>query len=132
MPHARQIVALRITSEPRRDEAKPRETEVHYYGVTGVPGQRRLSCKRLAKLIRNHWGIENRLHHVLDRTFREDDQRCRVGDGPLVLSLFRKVALAVLENHLPPRLARVSKPQARQTLSDRPRLAVRLVTASLI
>lgn len=131
MPQARQIVALRITSEPRRAQAKPRETEVHYYLITGVAGQRRLSCKHLAKLIRNHWGIENRLHHVLDRTFREDDQRCRTGDGPLVLSLLRKVALAVLQNYLPPRLARVSKPQARQTLADRPRLAARLVTASL-
>ena len=48
-----------------------------------------------------------------------------------VLSLLRKVALAVLENHLPPRLARVSRPQARQTLGDRPRLAARLITASL-
>lgn len=123
---------VRVTSEQRRPQALPRETEIHSYVVTGAPGHRRLSCKQLAKRIRNHWGIENRLHHVLDRTFGEDQQRCRTGDGPVVLSLLRKIVVAVLENHLPPRLAQVSKPEARQILEARPKITARLITAPLV
>lgn len=131
-PHARQIVAVRSTSEPHRPEAKAREIETRYYVITGRPGLRRLTCKQAAKMIRGHWGIENRLHHVLDRTLREDDQKCRTGDGPKVLSLLRGTALAVLQNHLPPRLARVSKPEARQVLAARPNIVARLLTRPLL
>ncbi|MFD4603975.1 hypothetical protein ACFWPQ_38880 [Streptomyces sp. NPDC058464] len=31
------------------------------------------TCTELATWIRGHWGIENLLHHVRHRTFREDD-----------------------------------------------------------
>jgi hypothetical protein len=130
-PHARQIVVVRSTSEPRRPEAKPRETETRYYVITGPPGLRRLTCQQAAKMVRGHWGIENRLHHTLDRTFREDEQKFRTGDGPQALSLLRGLGLAVLQNHLPPRLARVSKPEARQTLAARPRIVARLITRPL-
>ncbi|KOU24276.1 hypothetical protein ADK52_14235 [Streptomyces sp. WM6372] len=52
----------------------------------------------LAAWIRGHWGIENLLHHVRDRTFREDDSKVRTGHLPrakaslsnLVISLFRQ------------------------------------------
>ena len=36
-----------------------------------------LEAAELAAWIRGHWGIENLLHHVRDRTFREDDSKIR-------------------------------------------------------
>ena len=46
--------------------------------VSSVPPK----VKRLAKAIRDHWGIENSLHWVLDVVFAEDDSRIRKGNGP--------------------------------------------------
>jgi predicted transposase YbfD/YdcC len=53
--------------------------------------------RRLAKLIRGHWGIENSLHWVLDVTFNEDQCRIRKGHGPEIASMFRRLAINILE-----------------------------------
>ena len=34
-------------------------------------------AQRFAWAVRNHWGIENRLHWCLDIAFREDESRVR-------------------------------------------------------
>jgi hypothetical protein len=44
----------------------------------------------------SHWGIENKLHWVLDVTFREEDCRVRKGHVPQNLSTLRKFALSLL------------------------------------
>lgn len=94
-PQATQIVACRIRYEPRHPKWQARAEEVHYYLLTGPPGAKPLSAKRLADLIRGHWRIENQLHHVKDRTFREDDQQVRC--GAIALCWLRTVALSVLQ-----------------------------------
>ena len=53
--------------------------------------------RKLAKHLRGHWGIENSLHWVLDVTFREDDSRIRKGNSPEIASIFRKLALNILQ-----------------------------------
>ena len=53
--------------------------------------------KRLARYIRGHWGIENTLHWTLDVIFSEDKSRIRTGNGPEIASIFRKLALMVLQ-----------------------------------
>ena len=53
--------------------------------------------KRIAEKIRGHWGIENSLHWVLDVTFSEDSSRIRKGDAPEIASIFRRLALNVLQ-----------------------------------
>lgn len=118
---------MRIISQPRRPQAPERQAQVHYYAVTGRAGQRRLGARRLAKLIRQHWGIENRLHHVLDRTLREDDQKTRVGQGALVLSLLRKLAISALNTLLPKSLSGKYLPEKQKILRDKPARLLRLL-----
>jgi predicted transposase YbfD/YdcC len=50
----------------------------------------------LGEAIRSHWGIENRLHWILDVTFREDQCRTRTGHSAQNLALLRKFALNLL------------------------------------
>ena len=45
--------------------------------------------ERFNHIVRGHWGIENRLHWVLDVVFNEDQSR----EGPDNLALLRKLAL---------------------------------------
>lgn len=46
----------------------------------------------LAQAIRQHWSIENRLHWVLDVTFREDNSRVRNPTAVRNFALLRKIA----------------------------------------
>ncbi|MDE6548557.1 MAG: ISAs1 family transposase [Muribaculaceae bacterium] len=50
-----------------------------------------------AGCIRNHWGIENKLHWHLDVTFKEDQCRVRTKNGAVNLSIIRKYALELLK-----------------------------------
>ncbi len=54
-------------------------------------------AKLLSRHIRGHWGIENRLHWVLDVTFAEDASRIRQGSSPEISAAFRRMALNILQ-----------------------------------
>lgn len=48
--------------------------------------------------LRDHWRVENTLHHTLDVTFTEDASRIRRGNGPEITSIFRRLALSILKS----------------------------------
>jgi predicted transposase YbfD/YdcC len=48
------------------------------------------------RLVRNHWGIENNLHWMLDIVFQEDRSRTRMGNAAENLATLRKTALQIL------------------------------------
>lgn len=50
----------------------------------------------IGQAIRAHWGIENRLHWVLDVVFQEDASRIRKGHDAENFSLLRRMALSFL------------------------------------
>ncbi len=52
-----------------------------------------LSAKRFSEVARQHWGIENSLHWVLDVTMNEDQSRNRKDHGPENLAMLRRLAL---------------------------------------
>jgi predicted transposase YbfD/YdcC len=58
-----------------------------------------VSAKRLRRIARAHWSIENHLHWCLDVTFGEDKARTSLGNGPENLALLRKTALNMLNAH---------------------------------
>lgn len=65
--------------------------QAFYIGSKGITG-----AESFATAARSHWGIENRLHWVLDVTFREDDCRVRKDHAPHNFAALRKFALALL------------------------------------
>jgi predicted transposase YbfD/YdcC len=57
---------------------------------------RKMTAKQMAAAVREHWGIENGLHWVLDVVFGEDQSRVRTGHAAENLAWVRKVALSLL------------------------------------
>ncbi len=47
-------------------------------------------------LVRSHWGIENRVHWVLDVIFHEDASRIRTGAAPQNMGVVRHIALNLI------------------------------------
>lgn len=54
---------------------------------------RALSAEELAAAARAHWGIENRLHWMLDVNFGEDRSTVRKDNSPQNVSLLKKIVL---------------------------------------
>jgi hypothetical protein len=52
--------------------------------------------QRLLAIVREHWGIENRLHWLLDVVMEEDADRTRKDNGPANLAILRRLALNIL------------------------------------
>jgi predicted transposase YbfD/YdcC len=55
-------------------------------------------AKLFAKAVREHWGIENKVHWCLDIAFREDESRMRKGHSAGNFSVVRHIALNMLRH----------------------------------
>jgi len=76
-----------------KNSDKPTETATRYYISSLLTG-----AKELQRTIRLHWGIENKLHWVLDVAFSEDASRKRAGNASQNFSILSKIALNLLKN----------------------------------
>jgi predicted transposase YbfD/YdcC len=79
----------------RRCVVGDKETVEHRYYISSVARHGR----RFAGLVRGHWSIENKLHWVLDMTFREDESRVRDRCLADNLGWLRRLALTLLKQH---------------------------------
>jgi predicted transposase YbfD/YdcC len=61
----------------------------------------KLDAKAFARAVRGHWGIENRLHWVLDVVFHDDLARLRTGHGPENMAVVKHMALNLLRSAKP-------------------------------
>ena len=101
---------LEITRE--RTEKGKTTGEVAYAMTSLKPEQ--ADAPRLARLVREHWGIENGLHYVRDMTFGEDACRVRKGSAPQVLAAVRNTVIHLLAGtKFPSRPAAMRRFQAR-------------------
>ena len=78
------------------------EAEVERDGRTSIARRYYLSSARLsapafAASVRAHWGIENRLHWVMDVVFHDDLMRLRTGNGPANMATIRHAALNIVK-----------------------------------
>ena len=65
------------------------------YAMTSLKPEE-ADAKRLSDLVREHWGIENRLHYIRDVTLGEDGCRVRKGSAPQVLAAVRNAVVYLL------------------------------------
>jgi len=69
-----------------------RSEESRYY-ISSLSGD----AEQALEAVRGHWGIENKVHWVLDIAFREDDCRIRKGNGAQNFAILRHIALNLLK-----------------------------------
>ena len=69
-----------------------RQEEPAYYVCTTTA-----SAPLFGQIIRDHWAVENRLHHVLDTALHED--ACRIRRNPGIFALIRHFALNLLRHN---------------------------------
>ncbi len=74
--------------------------ECRYY-ISSLPA----NAERLAHAVRGHWGIENRVHWVLDMVFDEDHSRMRERNSATNFAVIRRMALNMLQQHQPDKLS---------------------------
>ena len=80
-----------IEVQAERRSGAPTPNERRYY-LSSLPPD----AARLGQAIRAHWGVETRLHWVLDVQFREDASTVRVGDGAHTFTVLRQLALNLI------------------------------------
>ena len=83
---------VRIEAERFHKATGKTEHETRYY-ISSLASD----AARLNSLIRQHWGIENKLHWVLDVAFAEDLSRKRAGNAAQNFSLLNRIALNLLK-----------------------------------
>ncbi len=74
-------------------EVKGKTTVERRYFLSSLP----LGVETFARAVRGHWGVENKLHWVLDVCFREDQSRARTGYAAENLATLRRLALNMLK-----------------------------------
>lgn len=84
--------ATTIVKVCSRTELKDRcRTDTRYYISSAA-----LTAQAAAEAVRGHWGIENRLHWVLDVVFGEDQARLRTGHGARNMAVVRHFAINLI------------------------------------
>jgi predicted transposase YbfD/YdcC len=84
---------VRVEASIERGRSREPQTETRYYIASA-----KLSAARAAQAVRGHWGIENRLHWVLDVVFSEDQSRLRKGHGARNMAVVRHFALNLVRS----------------------------------
>jgi predicted transposase YbfD/YdcC len=79
--------------EARREVRGKLTVERRYY-LSSLP----LDVKTFARAVREHWGVENQLHWVLDVQLNEDQNRARCGHAAENLGLLRRLVLNQLRH----------------------------------
>jgi len=95
----------RVTSMREIGEKKTVETR---YFITSLAG----SAKDFGRAVREHWGIENSVHWVLDVTFGEDQSRIRKDHAPENLAVIRRIALNLVKQEKSKRSMRGKRKRA--------------------
>jgi predicted transposase YbfD/YdcC len=80
-----------VESRVERNGAHARERR---YYLSSTP----LDAKTFAAAVRAHWGVENRLHWVLDVVFHDDLARLRSFNGPQNMAVVKHMAINLVRN----------------------------------
>lgn len=78
--------------------------ETRYY-ISSLPSD----AEQFAQAVREHWGIENSLHWVLDVNFKDDSCRVRRDNAPENFTIIKHIALNLLQKERASRKSMNSK-----------------------
>jgi predicted transposase YbfD/YdcC len=108
-PDERKLPALTTIAmvEATTEAAGRTRHEKRYYLSSAT-----LDAKAFAAAVRAHWGIENRLHWVLDVVFHDDLARLRTGHGPENMAVVKHMAMNLIRH-----------PKDKHSLKNRRKLA---------
>jgi predicted transposase YbfD/YdcC len=76
----------------RQEPGKPASCQTRFFITSIAP-----DAGEFARAARQHWGIENALHWVLDVIYREDECRIRTRNGPANFATIRHMTLNLLQ-----------------------------------
>jgi predicted transposase YbfD/YdcC len=74
-------------------EVDGKTTVERRYYLASLP----LAVETFARAVRSHWGVENKVHWIMDVCFREDQSRARAGYAAENLATLRRLALNLLK-----------------------------------
>ena len=88
------------------------ETLERRYFINSISAE----AKRFANAVRDHWGVENRLHWRLDVVFCEDASRIRKGNAPAIMTSIRHLCMNLFEQE--PSSLRLSQKRRKAAWND--------------
>jgi predicted transposase YbfD/YdcC len=91
-PGAAQVFRIRRDTF---DHAGNHLTKEVVHGITSLTAAQ-ADPEMIARFVRQHWGIENKIHWVRDVVYREDHQHAYAGTGVQVMATLRNLALGLL------------------------------------
>jgi predicted transposase YbfD/YdcC len=94
-PHAAQAIQIVRRRRPLNGKNRTKWSTETVYAITSLAAIQARPAD-LARFVRGHWGIEDRLHWVRDVTYDEDRSQVRTGSGPRVMASLRNLAIAIL------------------------------------
>lgn len=119
-PHVQQIAVLR-----RERTQKGQTQRTLTYLITSLPPKKG-HARRLLRLSRQYWRIENQLHWRRDVVLGEDGSPIRSGSAPEVMAALRSLCLTLVY-----RLKLNNAAAAFRTYAARPKAAVAFVLSRL-
>ena len=93
---AAQVAQLRRTTWRKKSKGSAKRKSVEVVYLITSADHRTAPPLVLAGWVRQHWGIENKLHHVRDVTYDEDRSQVRTGSAPQVMATLRNTAIGLL------------------------------------
>lgn len=84
---------IKITAE-RTDKSSGEQSKEDRYYISSAT----FKANELLNATRQHWGIENKLHWMLDVNFGEDASQKKAGNAAQNFSLISRIALNLLQN----------------------------------
>jgi len=86
------LTSIGMIEAEREEPGKPASRHIRFYITSIAP-----DADEFAHAARQHWGIENGLHWVLDVVYREDECRIRRRNGPANFATIRHMTLNLLQ-----------------------------------
>ena len=81
-----------MNPQKRHEKNKDKKTFDNRYFIVSLSYEEKYIAEFLMHVIRSHWGVENKYHHILDVSFNQDRFQCKNADFILGESILQVIA----------------------------------------